>query len=130
MLWIERIAVILGVLISLGTLLTVTLPRLRQALVRRLFPPSEQKALREEVKAVQEMLKTLLEDRGIQKEVDLCVLRDLITAIYYRRVEKRSLRPFELEDACALYELYCKRGGNSYVHTLFDQMTREWDVEK
>lgn len=130
MIWVEKIAAIFGAVISLGTLLTVTLPRLRKGAGRILVRLSGKKSMVEELGEMRGMLEKLLLDREIQKEVDLCVLRDLITAIYYKRAEHKSLRRFELEDLCSLYELYIRRGGNSYVHTLYEQMTREWDVEK
>ncbi|MBQ4036852.1 MAG: hypothetical protein IJC84_01860 [Clostridia bacterium] len=130
MAWIERAAVILGAAISLGTLLCVTLPRLR-ALASELYGRlSGKKSLRQELGELRGMLSQMLADGELQREVDLCILRDLITAIYYKRVEKKTLRSFELKDLCALYELYAKRGGNSYVHALYEQMTHEWDVEK
>ena len=122
----------LGILISFGTLLTVTVPALRNKLKQWLFQ-------REETDAQVRVIRKLLEEHvaqdadlraelALQKEVDLCVLRDLITGIYFRRVQEKKIHAYELEDASALHDLYQRRGGNSYVHALYRQMSKEWDV--
>lgn len=123
---------VLGILISLGTLITATVPALRNKLKQRLFQGQE---LEEEMRAIRRLLEdhmkqdaALREEIALQKEVDLCVLRDLITGIYFRRVKDRKIHAYELEDASALYDLYRKRGGNSYVGALFRQMSGEWDL--
>ncbi len=124
----------LGLLISVGTLLTVTIPALRHKLKEKLF---QQEHSDEELRAVRTLLEKMErreEERNkeaeLQKEVDLCVLRDLITTLYYRRLGEKKLYRYELEDVSSLYELYQKRGGNSYVHGLYKQMSRDWDVMK
>lgn len=123
---------VLGLLISTGTLITVTVPALRNKLKERLFHSQE---LEKEVRAIHRLLEehikqdaTLREEIALQKEVDLCVLRDLITGIYFRRAKERRIHAYELEDASALHDLYQKRGGNSYVGALFRQMSGEWDL--
>ena len=128
----EWILSCLGGVISCGTVLTVTLPSLRNRWKERLFRwENMQKQvdrcclLLEEAAREEEMRK---EEIALQKEVDLCVLRDLITSMYYRRAGEKKIRTYELEDVFALYDLYCKAGGNSYVHSLYQQMSEEWEV--
>ena len=123
---------VLGLFISMGTLITVTVPTLRNKLKERLFHGQE---LEKEMRAIRQLLEehikqdALLRDEiALQKEVDLCVLRDLITGIYFRRAKDRKIHAYELEDASALHDLYQKRGGNSYVGALFRQMSGEWDL--
>ena len=123
---------VIGVLISLGTLLTVTVPSLRNKLKRRLLHGEETE---KEMRAIRLLLEehvakdaALQEELLLQKEVDLCVLRDLITGIYFRRAKEKKIHAYELEDASALHDLYKKRGGNSYVHTLYRQMAKEWEL--
>ena len=123
---------VLGILISTGTLITVTVPALRNKLKQRLFQSREPE---EELRAIRRLLEehikqdaALREEIALQKEVDLCVLRDLITGIYFRRAKDRKIHAYELEDASALHDLYQKRGGNSYVGALFRQMSGEWDL--
>lgn len=129
---LSTVATLLGIAISFGTLLTVTVPALRNKLKKRLFHGDE---IEGEVRAIRLLLEehmkqdaALREELSLQKEVDLCVLRDLITGIYFRRAKEKRIHTYELEDASALHELYRKRGGNSYVDALYGQMTKEWDL--
>jgi len=121
-----------GVLISLGTLVTVTVPALRNKLKKGLLRGEETER---ELRAIRLLLEEhvakdeeLRGELALQKEVDLCVLRDLITGIYFRRAKEKRIHTYELEDASALHDLYRRRGGNSYVHTLYGQMTGEWEI--
>lgn len=123
---------VLGLLISTGTLITVTVPALRNKLKQRLFRGQEEK---NEMVAIRRLLEehikqnaALREEIALQKEVDLCVLRDLITGIYFRRAKDGKIHAYELEDASALHDLYQKRGGNSYVGALYRQMSEEWEL--
>ena len=129
--WISSV---LSVLVGTGTILTVTVPNLRNKLKEMLFG-------RENAKDQIRQIRCLLEEHvaqdakreaeaELQREVDLCVLRDLITAIYYRRLEEKKIHIYELEDVCALHDLYLRRGGNSYVSGLYRQMSREWKIIK
>ena len=122
----------LGIIISIGTVITVTVPALRNKLKKRLLRGEE---MEREVRAIRRLLEEhmsqdadLREELSLQKEVDLCVLRDLITGIYFRRAKEKRIHVYELEDVSALHELYRKRGGNSYVNTLYRQMTKEWEL--
>ena len=130
--FISVLGSVLGILISLGTLVTVTVPALRNKLKKRLFYAE---GLETELRSLRVLLEEhvareaeLRDEMTLQKEVDLCVLRDLITGIYFRRVKERKIHAYELEDVSALYDLYRKRGGNSYVHTVYRQMTKEWEL--
>ena len=123
---------VLSVVIGIGTVLTVTIPALRNK-IKEVFLGSEE----EKISKIQKMLEEHVlqdakreEEANLQKEVDLCVLRDLITAIYYRRVKEKRIHAYELEDVSALYDLYLRRGGNSYVHHIYRQMSREWEIVK
>ena len=89
---------VLGILISTGTLITVTVPALRNKLKQRLFQSRE---LEEELRAIRRLLEehikqdaALREEIALQKEVDLCVLRDLITGIYFRRAKDRKIHAY------------------------------------
>lgn len=126
------LSTVLGILISLGTVTTVTVPAVRNKIKRWLFRGEE---LEGEVRAIRRLLEehmeqdaVLREELALQKEVDLCVLRDLITGIYFRRAKEGKIHSYELEDASALHDLYRKRGGNSYVSALYRQMSKEWEL--
>ena len=133
--FLEQLSLGIGLLGTLGSLITVTVPALRSRLtlcLRRLCGSEETK------KELQRLQATLADhaavdqirqsEADLQTEVDCCILRDLITGIYYKYAEEKALPVYELEDVTALHEMYCKRGGNSYVNRLFRQMTEEWKV--
>lgn len=124
----------LSVLIGIGTVLTVTIPSLRHKLKQSIFGGENEK---KEVMRIRKILEEHVSqdakreaETALQREVDLCVLRDLITSIYYRRLEEKKLHIYELEDVSALHDLYIRRGGNSYVSGLYRQMSREWKIIK
>lgn len=123
---------ILGLVISLGTILTVTFPNLRNKLKEKLFSLDHTK---EEIRAIRKLLEEHVsgdaefkKEFELQREVDLCVLRDLITGMYYKRLGEKKIHMYELENVSALHDLYQKRGGNSYVHNLYRQMAKDWEV--
>lgn len=123
---------VLGILVSMGTVVTVTVPALRNKIKKRLFLGDEFEKELSSVRCLLEQHITrdveLREELELQKAVDVCVLRDLITSIYFRRVKEKKIHSYELEDVSALYDLYRKRGGNSYVHAIYRQMTKEWEL--
>jgi hypothetical protein len=127
-------ASVFGLFISLGTVITVTFPNLREKIKEKLFASEKTK---EEICAIRSLLEEhvlgdadLKKEFELQREVDLCVLRDLITGMYYKRLGEKKIHMYELEDVSALHDLYQKRGGNSYVHNLYRQMAKEWEVIK
>lgn len=129
--WITSL---LGIFISFGTVVTVTVPALRNKLKQSLFSVEDTQG---QIRAIHQLLEEHVaqdaqrrKESELQKEVDLCVLRDLITAIYFRRVDEKKIHSYELEDASCLHDLYRRRGGNSYVHSLYRQMSEEWEVIK
>ena len=61
------------------------------------------------------------------KETDRCLLRDRITAIYYKNRVESSLRQYEYENLERLYNQYKKLGGNSFVDKIWKEV-QEWEV--
>lgn len=132
MLTIQTISLALSIVISAGTLICVTVPGLRTALKKAL---TRHENTREEICKVRSLLEKHVsedlfkkEELQLQREVDRCVLRDLITSIYYRYSKEKKIPVYAMEDVTALYELYVKRGGNSYVQSLMRQILEEWDI--
>ncbi len=128
----EKITAILSLVISLGTVLTVTLPKLALWLKEKL---SKGETVDTQIKKIRALLEEhVAEDRRrseeweLQKEVDLCVLRDLITGIYYQYAKEKKIPVYAFEDVMALNDLYHKRGGNSYVKNLICQISEEWEI--
>ncbi|MBR2616151.1 MAG: hypothetical protein IKC69_05685 [Clostridia bacterium] len=126
--YFENAALILGLVISFGTVLTVTLPALKGKWKKR-------SSLRERLESLYALVERHVaedevrgEEMKLQRAVDLCVLRDLITHTYYQYAEEKRIPVYALEDVTALFELYEKRGGNSYVQSLVRQILEEWEV--
>lgn len=63
--------------------------------------------------------------RSVQGE--LCLLRTEILKIYYKGLEKKEIRQFEMENLVQLYEAYSALGGNSFVQLIFEEMVT-WRV--
>lgn len=131
-LYLQVISSLLGIGVSLGTLLFVTLPKGRDMLLNFLTRDNK---LKQEISSVSQMLREHTSEDGkkkeearLQKEVDRCVLRSLITSIYYCYAKEKKIPVYAMEDVAALYELYKKRGGNSYVQSLMRQILEEWEV--
>lgn len=61
------------------------------------------------------------------KETDLCVLRHEITFIYEKYSDKKEIPSKMKENLCLLYENYTRRGGNTYVESIFKEMMN-WKV--
>ncbi len=128
----KNLAVILGLVVSLGTVFTVTLPGLRNKIKAKW---KEGDDLRTEIGYLRGLLEEHVkkdhskeEEACLQKEVDICVLRDLITTLYYKYSHEKKIPVYAMEDITALYQLYQKRGGNSYVQVLMRQIIEEWEV--
>lgn len=64
-----------------------------------------------------------------QNEALLCITRSEITGMYYKYFEKKTIPMYERENLIKLYDSYEKNGGNSYVHTIVEEML-EWEVLK
>ena len=128
----EKLALYVSLFISIGTVLTVTLPKLGFWLKEKLTRGESAEGQIKKIRALLE--EHVAEDRKrsgeweLQKEVDRCVLRDLITSIYYQYAGEKKIPVYAFEDVMALNDLYHKRGGNSYVKNLIGQITEEWEI--
>lgn len=56
-----------------------------------------------------------------------CLLRSEILRIYYKNLEHRTIRQYEMENYIRLYEAYKALGGNSFVDEI-DEEIRSWKV--
>ncbi|MBR7165263.1 MAG: hypothetical protein IKD18_03195 [Clostridia bacterium] len=130
--FLKTAAEILGLLISGGTVLCVTLPSLRSFVAERLTGSQKTHAQLLEIRRLMEeqgaASAVLKREAELQRQVDVCVLRDLITTAYYQYAQEKRIPVYALENVTALYELYKKRGGNSYVESLVNQILDEWDI--
>lgn len=60
-------------------------------------------------------------------KADICVLRNMITQMYYDYLDERTLPIYIRENLVHLYEEYEKKHGNSYVKQIYTEML-DWDI--
>lgn len=75
------------------------------------------------------LLKDFIKMRKEQKkELELikdgqkCQLRNEVLKVYYRRVDTRSIRQYELENFITLYKAYKALGGNSFIDKIYEEV--------
>ena len=132
---VQFIAQILGLVSAVGAIITVTLPALRRKTAAGLIRLAGLQETAADMAKIRQILEKHVaadelrqKEMQQQKEVDICVLRNLITGIYYQYAPKKKIPLYALRDVSALHDLYHRRGGNSYEGILFRRMTREWEV--
>lgn len=90
------------------------------------------KAIREESKAANKTLEDnidqLLKDNEASKKRDIVSLRHSITTIYEEYSGRKCFPTHVKEDMFSLYGEYEKLGGNSYVHSIVEEM-KQWKTE-
>lgn len=64
-----------------------------------------------------------------QRETDRCLLRDRITAVYFKHYHDCEMRQYEYENVERLYRQYKKLGGNSFVDKIWNEM-QEWIIDR
>lgn len=60
--------------------------------------------------------------------VQLSILRNMITDIYYRYKDAQKLPMYEKESLHHMYDDYVSRGGNSYIPSIVEIMDK-WETE-
>ena len=60
-------------------------------------------------------------------ESQLCLLRHEITSIYYQYLEEKKIPTHTKESILTMYNQYEKLGGNSYVHTIVEEI-KSWET--
>ena len=132
---ISILSSVLGLIVTLGVILCTTIPNIRKK-IKESFAKDEQvenieKQLREVVALLEKQQRqdeTFKADLELSREADLCLVRDRITHIYYKNLNKKTIKTYELENISKLYSLYEKLGGNSYVRDIVRIMKDEWDI--
>lgn len=56
------------------------------------------------------------------KDGQKCQLRNEVLKVYYRRVDTRTIRQYELENFITLYKAYKALGGNSFVDKIYEEV--------
>ncbi len=118
----ENIGSVIGVLITLMTFWGIVSKKPLEAL---------RKMIREESKKVDEDFQN--EVRQVLERADKCdntmivLLRHAITETYEKYKDEKKFPTHVKEDIWSLYQQYESWGGNSYVHTLMEQM-KDWNT--
>ena len=58
-----------------------------------------------------------------------CQLRSEMLRVYYKNLDKKEIRQFELENFIKLYEAYKALRGNSFIDRVYNEVL-EWKVNK
>ena len=58
-----------------------------------------------------------------------CQLRSEMLRVYYKNIDKKEIRQFELENFIKLYEAYKALRGNSFIDRVYNEVL-EWKVNK
>lgn len=124
----KNIAVFVGLFLSSISALTILIKPFRKWFMNKISNVNK-----DTLSEIKEMLKLHIiesEKKNLsQNEALLCITRSEITAIYYKYFELKAFPIYERENLIKLYDSYKKNGGNSYIHTIVDEML-EWEVIK
>ena len=71
----------------------------------------------------------LLKQGEVSNIVELALLRNEITGIYYENVDTKTLKSYQKENLTRLYDAYIALNGNSYVKSLMRDEMSHWKVE-
>lgn len=131
----KTIGGIVGCTISCITLIGLTVKPIRSKISNLIQSDSHSNELGDKIDKISKLLEEHTkqdEEKQLaianQNEAIKCLLRDSITKIYYKNLPKKEIKAYELEDLSQLYKSYIKLDGNSYVKTIYKQMTEDWKV--
>lgn len=114
---------IIGVIITIATFCGIISKKPKKAL---------RNLIREEAKAANQELeddvKNVKEKLESNEQTTIAMIRHEITETYYKYRDNKKLPSNVKEDVLSLYERYEKLGGNSFVHSLIDEV-KTWEIE-
>ena len=111
-----------GGILSIITLVTLVLKKPKQWLQQLI-----KETTKDNFDEIKEEFNKIHDFNDSEKKTSLNILRHDITVIYERYKTDKKIPSRIKEDLCILYDDYDSRGGNSYVHTIMEEMM-EWDV--
>ena len=82
---------------------------------------------------VQDLVLKAIEKSDLNQRLDshlesqLSILRHEITSIYYQHLEEKKIPTHTKESVLMMYNQYEKLGGNSYVHTIVEEI-KSWET--
>lgn len=124
----KNIAVFVGLFLSCVSALTILVKPIRKWFVNKISDVNSDTLCEIKDMLKQHIVESELKNKS-QNEALLCITRSEITGMYYKYFEKKTIPMYERENLIKLYDSYEKNGGNSYVHTIVEEML-EWEVLK
>lgn len=109
--------VIISAIVGAITLLKIVSGRYEKRLAQII-----EETTKKQFEEVQKELEKIHEANKRSEETDVCLLRHDITSIYYDYREAAKIPDKKKSDLCSLYSNYTSRGGNSYIHSIYDEM--------
>ena len=82
----------------------------------------------EQITALNGKIDNILSELNKSKQNDLCMIRHMITQIYYANMGSPTMHSREKEDMEFLYSRYEAMGGNSYVKQIVNEMRNKETV--
>lgn len=124
----KNIAVFVGLFLSSISALTILVKPIRKWFINKISNVNS-----DTLYEIKDMLKQHIAESELknksQNEALLCITRSEITGMYYKYFGKKTIPMYERENLIKLYDSYERNGGNSYVHTIVEEML-EWEVLK
>lgn len=119
---IKTLGAAAGGILSIIALFTMCLKRPRKWITNIV-----KEVIKENYKEIKEEFNKIHDANSLAEKTSLNILRHNITTIYEQYKINKKIPSRIKEDLCILYEDYSSRGGNSYIHTIMDEMM-EWEV--
>lgn len=124
----ETIGSIVGVLVTLITFFALISKR-PIASLRKVIREESKAAntdLKDEIVGISNKLGEIEDKQQSSDQVNLAILRNTITHIYFKYKDDKRIPHYEKENVLYLFEQYEQLKGNSYVHSIVDEI-RTWD---
>lgn len=125
---LKNIAVVLGIIISLGTILCVTIPGIRNNIRDAILREHEEEGITDKLSYIIDSLDQLKDSDKLKNEAIKDLLRDRITSIYYKHLDEKTLTAKQFESLSKMYDSYIALGGNSYIKEIYHIMATQWTI--
>lgn len=132
---VKDIGTIIGVTLSIMTLLTLCCKPLRKRIgnsIRKAADTEQTGERLDELRAMMQQLMATEEEKRQAleqfRESQLSLLRDSITRLYFKYLPDKQVPSYERKDMVKLFESYEQLGGNSYVRTIYEEFMG-WSVK-
>lgn len=131
---VKNIGTVIGLVLSVITLITLCCKPLRRKIgnvIRKASNMEETSQALDEVRAMMQQIMATEESNQAMmenfKESQLSLLRDSITRLYFKYLPEKQVPTYGRKDMVNLFESYQRLGGNSYVRTIYEEFM-EWQV--